>query len=228
MVSAVIPVRAGSRRLKNKNLAPFAGKSLLEYKIEQLKKVKKIDRIYVSSDSEEMLRLAQYLGVFTHRRSQEYCDEITKTFGEVVNHICSSIEGEIVIWATCTSPLVDPELYSQALELYQKNVNEGYDSLITVEEIKRYIWDYNGPINYELGLGHVPSQNLTPLYFVTDGILIAPRLKMIEWNYFHGFNPFKFIIPKFNSIDIDDELDLVVARSWLSLRESDKSDDYFK
>jgi N-acylneuraminate cytidylyltransferase len=36
ILAAVIPVRAGSRRLKNKNIAPFAGTTLLQYKIQQL------------------------------------------------------------------------------------------------------------------------------------------------------------------------------------------------
>ena len=46
--TAVIPVREGSRRLKNKNIAPFAGTNLLINKIEQLKKVSEIDNIVVS------------------------------------------------------------------------------------------------------------------------------------------------------------------------------------
>ena len=32
-ITAVIPVRAGSTRVKNKNIKPFAGSSLLEIKI---------------------------------------------------------------------------------------------------------------------------------------------------------------------------------------------------
>lgn len=44
-VTAVVPVRAGSRRLKNKNVAPFAGTNLLLNKIEQLKKVPEVERL---------------------------------------------------------------------------------------------------------------------------------------------------------------------------------------
>ena len=81
-VTAVIPIRAGSRRLKNKNIAPFAGTNLLLNKIEQLKKVKEIDRIVVTSDSDLMLQMAADAGVFTHKRAPEFCDESTKSFGE--------------------------------------------------------------------------------------------------------------------------------------------------
>ena len=57
-ITAVIPVREGSRRLKNKNVAPFAGTNLLINKINQLKQVKEVSDIVVSSDSETMLAMA--------------------------------------------------------------------------------------------------------------------------------------------------------------------------
>ena len=220
-MTAIIPVRAGSTRLKNKNIAPFAGTTLLEYKINQLKKVPEVDAILVSSDSDMMLDLARSAGVLTHKRAPEYCDEKSKTFGEVVAHICSYCEGENILWATCTSPLVTPKLYSEAIAVYYRDVPAKGDSLASFEMIKRFLWDEKGPVNYELGIKHVPSQQLPPLYIVTDGILIAPRRKMIEWNYFHGRNPVRFIMDKRSSIDIDDGLDLLCARAWLHAEEEE-------
>ena len=58
-ITAIIPVRAGSTRLKNKNVAPFAGTNLLVNKINQLKQVKDITKIVVSSDSDLMLEMAK-------------------------------------------------------------------------------------------------------------------------------------------------------------------------
>lgn len=219
-ITAVIPVREGSRRLKNKNIAPFAGTNLLINKINQLKQVSEIDNIVVSSDSDTMLKMAESQGVITHKRAIEFCDEKTKTFGEVVAHICENISGDHVIWATCTAPLVFPKHYKEAISLYFKALNDGYDSLVSMEKFKRYLWDDNGPVNYELGIKHVPSQQLPPLYFCTDGILMAPRVKMIEWKYFHGSNPYRYILDKRTSIDIDDGLDLACARAWLDMDES--------
>lgn len=57
-ITAVIPVRAGSRRLPNKNILPFGNSNLLVHKIRQLNQVKSIDTIVVSSDSDEMLNMA--------------------------------------------------------------------------------------------------------------------------------------------------------------------------
>lgn len=222
-ITAIIPVRAGSRRMKNKNIAPFNGTTLLEHKIETLKQVPEISSIVVSSDSEYMLGLAEKHGVLTHKRPLEYCDEQTKTFGEVVRFVCSSVEGGHVLWSPCTSPLIYPKLYSQAISRYWKALNDGYDSLMTVEILKRYLWDKSGPLNYELGVKHVPSQQLPELYVVTNGILLAPREKMIEWAYFFGPHPYKFELEKFTAVDVDDELDLIHAQAWLNVNK-DKFD----
>lgn len=220
VITAVIPVRAGSRRLKNKNISPFAGTNLLVNKIEQLKKVEEIDNIVVSSDSDVMLEMAAKAGAKTHKRAPEYCDEKTKTFGEVVRHVAESVEGDDILWATCTSPLVFPKDYRAAIDAYYPALEEGFDSLMSVESFKRYVWTEEGPMNYELGLKHVPSQQLPTMYFVTDGILLAPRAKMIEWSYFHGTNPYKFVVDKRTACDIDDGLDLACARAWLDMDDS--------
>jgi len=217
MFTAIIPVRKGSRRLKNKNIAPFGGKNLLTYKIDQLKEVPEITSIVVSSDSDEMLEMAADRNVQVHQRAAQYCDEKTEPFGAVVAHICESIAGENVIWATCTSPLVEPQDYSDAIRIYNQKLTEGFDSLMSVEPFQRYMWTDDGPLNYELGIKHVPSQELPVYYRVTDGVLIAPREKMIRWQYFHGPNPFKYPMSKRASIDIDDPLDLACARAWLEL-----------
>ena len=219
-ITAIIPVRAGSRRLKNKNIAPFGNSNLLLNKIEQLKQVPEVTQIVVSSDSDYMLDLARKAGVKTHKRALEYCDEKTKSFGEVVKHICESVSGDHILWATCTSPLVEPFMYSCAISDYFTNVVHGsYDSLVSFDMIKRYLWNDDGPLNYELGVKHVPSQQLPPLYIVTDGILIAPREKMIQWSYFHGRNPYRFIVDKRAAVDVDDGLDLLCARAWLNSEE---------
>lgn len=220
MYTAIIPVRKGSRRLKDKNISAFGGKNLLTYKIDQLKEVPEISAVVVTSDCENMLNMANERGVLIHKRAAEYCDEISQPFGAVVAHVCSNVIGQHIVWATCTSPLVEPEHYSRAISVYEEKLNEGYDSLMSVEVFRRYMWTDQGPLNYELGLKHVPSQQLPPYYRVTDGVLIAPRIEMIKWKYFHGPKPYMFEMSKRASIDIDVEYDLECARAWLKIGEN--------
>ena len=70
-LAAVIPVRKGSERLKNKNFLKFyKNKSLLEIKIQQLKKIKFIDKIVVSSDTQIAAEIAKKNKVFFHKREK--------------------------------------------------------------------------------------------------------------------------------------------------------------
>ena len=60
---AVVPIRKGSQRVKNKNIRLFAGKNLLQHKIETLKKLNFIDDIIVNTDSEDAISIAKKLDV---------------------------------------------------------------------------------------------------------------------------------------------------------------------
>ena len=62
-IFAVIPVRKGSQRVKNKSLRKFNKKNLLIYKIEKLKKLKGLDKIIVNTDSDEAIDIAKFYKV---------------------------------------------------------------------------------------------------------------------------------------------------------------------
>ena len=59
MLKALIPVRAGSERVKNKNVRAFADSNLLELKINQLMRIKTIDEVCVNSECDRMLSFAE-------------------------------------------------------------------------------------------------------------------------------------------------------------------------
>ena len=58
-ILGIIPARAGSKRVKDKNVRPFAGKTLTNIAIEQALEAKYLDRIIVSSDSHKVLSIAK-------------------------------------------------------------------------------------------------------------------------------------------------------------------------
>ena len=71
-ITAIIPVRKGSQRVKNKNFKEFAGTNLLKIKLKTLIEVKTIDNIVISTDSEEAIRIAKEFGVEHHIREEYY------------------------------------------------------------------------------------------------------------------------------------------------------------
>ena len=75
-VVAVIPVREGSQRVKNKNFRPFADElSLLHLKINQLKAANCFCHIYVSSDSEMAREIAEKNDVAGRVPGEALCPE---------------------------------------------------------------------------------------------------------------------------------------------------------
>lgn len=214
-ITAVVPAREGSRRLRNKNLAPFGGQPLLVHKIRQLQRIAGVNRIVVSSDSDRMLELAVQEGVDVHRRSTEYADEVGRTWSEVIAHIATSVDGEFLAWTHCTSPLLTEQGYERAIASFREAQERGHDSLMTVTPLKEFLWNRSGPLNYDAGMRHVPSQQLPELFRVTGGLFLAPRRNMIQWRYYHGPNPYLMVVSKREAVDIDDGLDLLAARAWI-------------
>lgn len=63
-ITAVIPIRSGSQRVKDKNLRPFANTTLMENKINSLLQVPELDSIIVNTNSEEAIEIVKkkYVG----------------------------------------------------------------------------------------------------------------------------------------------------------------------
>ena len=65
MVYAIIPARSGSKGVKNKNIMQLDGHPLMAHSIVAAKKCKTIDRVIVSTDSEEYAEIARQYGAET-------------------------------------------------------------------------------------------------------------------------------------------------------------------
>ena len=214
-ITAIIPVKKNSSRLPGKNILPFNGTNLLIHKIRQLKKVKALNNIIVSSDSEEMLKMAYDEGVMPMRRPKEYADE-SRPICEFVAYLGRELEADHFMWACATSPLVDEDLYTQAINLYLEKLHEGYDSLVTVLTFQHYLMYDKGPFNFSRGRDHPNSQNLRKLYLFTNGIQLTPSEKYIEWGDRIGLMPYLMEVGKREAIDIDDIYDYEFALSMLN------------
>lgn len=62
-----------------------------------------------------MLQMAAGISIKIHKRADEYCDGKSQLFGAVVAHICKNVEGDDIIWATCTFPLVKLAEYKKTV-----------------------------------------------------------------------------------------------------------------
>lgn len=216
-ITAIIPVKANSSRLPGKNILPFGDSNLLLHKINQLKQVEELNEIIVSSDSDIMLKMASDAGVKAIKRPVQFANE-SVPFGRFLDYVCEICDGDHLMWACATSPLVEPYLYKKAIKTYFEKLKEGYDSLITCLPYQHFLMDEKGPINFEIGLKHTNSENLPVIYHFTNGVNLAPIEKVKEWHYNWGPKAYKLLVSKREAADIDDIYDLAQAKAMLDMK----------
>ena len=131
ITKALIAVRSGSQRVKNKNIKTFAGSNLLSIKIQQLQRIKGIDGIIVNSNSDEMLKIAKNLEAEVIKRDDYYATNIV-SMNEVYKNMAQNCACDVIVFADATNPLILDETISMCLKSYQENLDI-YDSLTGVQ-----------------------------------------------------------------------------------------------
>lgn len=209
-VVALIPVREGSQRIKDKNFKPFADeKSLLHLKIRQLKEADCFKAIYISSDSEKARAVAKEEGVDFLERGERYCRSDVR-WDEVTDHILETIPGNpIVAWTMTTAPMFRG--YKKALAAWSEK-GDAYDSILTVLKSREYLLDAKGrPLNCNFGFWHSYTGELDPHFVITGSLYAARKSDQLKWHYWIGTKPMLYEISKFECVDVDYEDDFSFA-----------------
>ena len=115
-MKAVIPVRQGSQRVKNKNFKDFAGKSLLEHKIDVVKELP-VDDIIINTDSEYAISLAKEWGINYHRRDAYYASSEC-TNSEYHHYLAENTDSDNILVAQVTAPLISKDTFIEAIDLF--------------------------------------------------------------------------------------------------------------
>ena len=207
-IKALVAVRSGSQRVKNKNIRPFAGSTLLEVKIHQLKRIKELDGIVVNSNDDEMLGIAARVGCETVKRDEFYASN-SVSMSDVYKNMAENINTDVIAYINVTNPLLKDETISQAINLYFENL-EQFDSLNSAHLIKEFLFKDNLPVNYDLR--HQPrSQDLPDISALNFAISIISRKLMIDSKNVVGYSPYIFNIDEVEATDIDNQIDFDFA-----------------
>ena len=206
-LTAIIPVRAGSQRVKNKNIRPFGNTSLLELKIDLLKTVNGIDEIIVNSDCVDMLDIACKKGVEIFMRNSHFASS-TVNNSEYFEHIAKVTPASHIMYAPVTCPFVTKETFEKCIDIYQ-NLEEK-DSVMTAFDVKHHMWLDGKPINYNPQ--NAPnSQDLPEILGVHYGVSIISKKLMMENKNVIGRNPHFVKLNEKEAVDIDTTLEFNFA-----------------
>lgn len=213
-ITAVIPVRKGSQRVKDKNMRPFAGTTLLDIKIKMLLQVPEIDEIIVNTNSEAAIEFVEieYEGtkVKAQRREEYYASSLCSG-SEFFCHLGEVTQTDLFIYAPCTSPFVKPETVSACIKKYVENEEKGeFDCVSTVSSIKEFMWLDGKPVNYD-PLNAPNSQYLPNIVALNFGTTVVSRDNLIINRNIIGKSPDFVITSDIEAIDIDTPLDFYIA-----------------
>lgn len=206
-VKALVAVRSGSLRVSNKNVRPFAGSTLLEVKIEQLKRISNLDGIVVNSNDDEMLRMASALGAETVKRDPYYASN-TVSMSDVYQNMAENMDCDVIVYANCTNPLIEDKTIYEIIEFYKNH--EEYDSVNSAHLIKEFLFKDNLPINYDLRF-QPRSQDLPDIYALNFAVNVISKQKMIDCKNVVGVKPYIFKIDQVEATDIDNQIDFDFA-----------------
>ena len=124
MIKALVAVRSGSVRVPNKNIRPFAGSTLLDIKLEQLKRISLLDGIVVNSNDEEMLDIARSHGAETVKRDPYFASNEV-SMSDVYKNMAENVDAENIAYINVTNPLLTDVTIIAAIEEYKKIQLEG-------------------------------------------------------------------------------------------------------
>lgn len=209
-VLAVIPARAGSKSIPNKNIRLVNGKPLITYTIENAKKSNFITDIVITTDSTEIKIIAKQMGIRTKDRSEELCQDHI-TLDPVIYDAIAETACDYVITLQPTSPTLQAETLDRAITYA---INHNLDTLISVINAPHLSWREEHGIkipNYEKRLNR---QELPPCYLETGAFVISKASAVTEYSRI-GKSVDVFEISEQESIDIDTFEDLNTASSIL-------------
>jgi len=220
-VLAIIPARGGSKGFPGKNLAQLGGRSLLARTADCVKDSAYKVRGILSTDDEEIALAGQKLGLeVPFQRPEELADDEATTLS-VVQHAVGwlyeeeSYQPEWVVVLQPTSPLRRVEHLDAALKLL---IESDGDSLVSLTPMTQH-----PKLAYQVKEGRALKlheniasrrQDMQSLYYPNGAIYITNPMLLAE-DLLLGDEPMAFIMPPWESVDVDSPWDMAVAESAL-------------
>ena len=215
-VIAVIPARGGSKRLPGKNILPLNGIPLIVYSIEAAFRCSLVDRVVVSTDSDEIAKVAAEAGAEVDMRSEKLSTDTATTI-DVLKELLTRLDHHgICITLQPTSPLRMSEDITKSLELFDKMNADAVISVCKAEHPPQWIntIGVNGEMDDFLREDNENkrSQDLGD-YFRLNGAIYCNSVRLLLNSNSPIFksNCYAYVMPSQRSVDIDTKEDFELA-----------------
>ena len=210
-----IPVRAGSKGLKSKNILDLAGKPLVWYSLFSAQN-SKLDEVYLSTDSDIIRSVVEGFGldkVKVIARSAETASD-KATSESALLEFAKNYSFDNVVFLQATSPFTTSEDINGALD---KFLSGGYNSLISVVKNHQFIWSVEGkPLNYDPN--NRPRRQDWDGYYIENGAFyISSRENILKSQCRISPPVGVWEMPKVSLTEIDSEEDMRLAEGIINI-----------
>lgn len=211
-ILAVIPARAGSEGIPNKNVRIVGSHPLIYYSIRNALTSKYITDVIVTTDSDEVSIIAKQMGVICHWRDASLCGAAVTLDAVVADAVPADINWDYVVTMQPTSPALSVISLDNALKYAVRNQ---LDTLISVVNAPHLSWiekdgkkvpDYKERLN---------RQFLPPRYVETGAFMIS-RADIIDGKTRIGEHVDVYELPADEAQDIDTFADLINVTYYMT------------
>ena len=219
---AFIFARGGSKGLPGKNIKEFGGIPLLAHGIRLARSMNRIERVFVSTEAQEIADVAARFGAEVIQRPASLATDTAPewtAWQHAIGHVRErGLEFDTFLSLPATSPLRNEEDITNCLDA----LDAGTDVVITVTPSARSPYfnmismDAQGLAHVVLGqAGFKRRQDVPPVYDITTVAYVArPDFILSHQRLFEGrVRP--VLVPKERAVDIDDEFDFKLAQALL-------------
>lgn len=224
-ILAVVTARGGSKGIPGKNTVPLAGKPLIAWTIEAALQSRSAPRVIVSTDDEEIAQVAKDWGaevpfmrpVELSGDNSPHIPVVLHAVQWVMQHFASA--PDYILLLQPTSPLRTSGDIDASIQLA---LEKKADSVVGVAEArphpyvtKRLLPDGRLEDFMTIPPGYLARQSLPPIYAINGAIYLVRRRVLLEKQSFFTDRTYAYVMPSERSLDIDTELDLIVAEALL-------------
>ena len=206
-------IKEHSERVMSKNFVEIGYKPLWKHLIYELEG----EEVYIDTDSSKILEECKKLyWVHAYPRKQEFIDYedndkscLSPVLMMINNFLDTYVkdDNEIIITPHVTSPFLKKNTIKNAvMKLY-----EGYDSVHSVTEHQEFSYYKGNPINFNKGVVQ-KTQDLEPIIMSNGAFFIFKKKTFKKNNNRIGKNPYFYILPPIEDIEIDNYNDLKLAK----------------
>lgn len=220
-ILCTICARGGSKGIPGKNKVIVAGKPLIAYTLEIAKKCNYFDEIIVSTDDEEIIKIARDYGIPAPFKRPDHLSKDDASKIDVIRHAVEWAEDnwnkkyKIVVDLSVVSPLRTVKDIKNSIELL---INEKADNVFSVSPpYKNPYYNMVEIVDGKVKLVKEPLKKLTTrqdapvVYDMNDSINVWWKKILFEKDSIFNDNTKIYIMPRRRGIDIDGQLDLLVV-----------------